>query len=107
MNSHDIATVVVTTMLTQKGPDESLSLQCGACDQTTEIWDSQDQPEMIALVKNLIEHAQYDHVSFGGISLVRTTDLLSAYELSRMLGRPAVNEYEEKWRAAHPLVLDC
>ncbi len=104
MSSRQIATVLVTTLLASKSPDESISLHCEGCAQTEDVWDfNGDLATQISLVQNLIDHAQFDHTSHCGVGVARRIELLSAFELSRMLGVEPRTEHEAKWREAHPI----
>lgn len=86
-------------------PEEHLAqidLECGSCGWETNL--EHETPNFNeANVEALLEHVAFDHITRADIVMVRTTPLLSAYEIGQTLGLDAQTEHEEKWRASQPV----
>jgi hypothetical protein len=54
-------------------------------------------------VRELLEHAAFDHASRNGVQMHRTSTLINGYELGRIADLPPVTDHEDAWRERNPL----
>lgn len=71
--------------------NDRTSLTCDGCHR------SYDEPNA-EQIKELIEHALFEHVGRAGIIVTKWAPLLGPYELALAAGVDARTEHEEKWR---------
>jgi len=72
--------------------NQPVRLECSSCD----AFNVEDiEPRR---VRHLLEHCSHGHVTRTDVLLVRTSVLMSGYEIGLALGLPAATRAEELWR---------
>lgn len=68
---------------------DNIEVECQDCGVST----------LDSTLRRVIEHAAYQHFTRRGLVIVRSSQLLSNYELGESLELPALTEHEQTWRA--------
>ncbi|UDL15470.1 hypothetical protein SEA_PEPE25_95 [Microbacterium phage Pepe25] len=90
-----IETLAETLLTTLQG-DETVTMITCDCGRDVDIFTDQT----VEAVKELLEHAAFEHSTRREIHVYRTAPLLSGYELGMLMRLPALTDAELKWRDA-------
>ncbi|UVT31365.1 hypothetical protein SEA_MARCIE_103 [Microbacterium phage Marcie] len=86
--------VLAETLLTTLQGDETVTMITCDCGRDLDIFTEQT----VEAVKQLLEHAAFEHATRREIHVYRTAPLLSGYELGTLMRLPAQTDAESKWR---------
>lgn len=86
--------VLAETLLTTLQGDETVTMITCDCGRDVDIFTDQT----VEAVKELLEHAAFEHSTRREIHVYRTAPLLSGYELGTLMRLPTQTDAETAWR---------
>lgn len=86
--------VLAETLLTTLQGDETVTMITCDCGRDVDIFTDQT----VEAVKELLEHAAFEHILRREIHVYRTAPLLSGYELGTLMRLPTQTDAETAWR---------